>query len=172
MHTEPATGFSPGLILRAETAADLMTGNPVSIPANALVGEAIVLLTERGFSAAPVIDDAGRPIGVLSRTDILVHERESEGQPASCQCEENRAGVARDARRFHHEGFHVRSVDRTRVRDIMTPTVLCVTPGTPANQVVQQLLKLNVHRLFVVDDAGVLVGVISTVDVLRQLRFC
>jgi CBS-domain-containing membrane protein len=79
--------------------------------------------------------------------------------------------VARDARRFHHEGFHVRSVDRTRVRDVMTPAVLCVTPETPAPRVVQQLLKLNVHRLFVVDDDGVLVGVISTVDVLRHLRF-
>ena len=31
---------------------------------------------DRGFSAAPVIDAAGRPVGVLSRTDLLVHERE------------------------------------------------------------------------------------------------
>lgn len=171
MRNEPTTDVCPALTLRVETAADLMTPNPVSIPAKALVGEAIVVLTERGFSAAPVIDEAGRPIGVLSRTDLLVHERECEGQPASCQCEETRVGVARDARHFHHEGFHVRSVDRTRVRDIMTPTVLCVTPATPAGQVVRQLLQLNVHRLFVVDDGGILVGVISTVDVLRHLRF-
>jgi CBS domain-containing protein len=171
MRHDSCTDISPGLVLRAETAADLMTANPVSIPANALVSEAIVLLTERGFSAAPVIDEAGRPVGVLSRTDILVHDRESEGHPNSCQCPEGPAGVARDASRFHREGFQVRSVDRTRVRDIMTPTVLCVTPETPVNQVVQQLLKLNVHRLFVVDDGGILVGVISTVDVLRRLRF-
>jgi CBS domain-containing protein len=171
MPHDPPTDVSPWPTLEAETAADLMTENPVSIPANALVGEAIVLLTERGFSAAPVIDEAGRPIGVVSRTDILIHERESEGQPASCQCQESRAAVARDARRFHHEGFQVRGVDRTRVRDIMTPVVLSVTPETPVGWVVHQLLKLNIHRLFVVDDSGILVGVISTVDVLRRLRF-
>jgi CBS domain-containing protein len=171
MRHDPPTAFSPGLVLRAETAADLMTENPVSIPANALVSEAVVLLTERGFSAAPVIDEAGRPVGVLSRTDLLIHDRESEGHLSSCQCQEGRAGVARDARRFHHEGFQVRSIDRTRVRDIMTPAALCVMPETPVAQVVQQLLQLNVHRLFVVDDSGILVGVISAVDFLRHLRF-
>src|SRR5947209_3051716 len=64
------------LILCAETAADLMTPNPVSIRADATVTEAIALLADKGFSAAPVIDAAGQPVGVVSRTDILLHERE------------------------------------------------------------------------------------------------
>jgi predicted transcriptional regulator len=34
---------------------------------------------------------------------------------------------------------------------------------------VEQLLALNVHHLFVVDAAGVIIGVISPVDVLKQL---
>src|SRR5271167_2411119 len=67
------------LVMRAETAADLMTPNPVSLEDAALVSEAVILLTERGFSAAPVIDKAGRPVGVVSRTDLLVHEREQGG---------------------------------------------------------------------------------------------
>jgi CBS domain-containing protein len=53
-----------------------MTPNPVSVEEKALVSEAVVLLTERGFSAAPVIDEAGRPIGVVSRINLLIHERE------------------------------------------------------------------------------------------------
>jgi hypothetical protein len=72
----------PPLTLRAETAADLLMPNPVSIPETALVQEAITLLTEKGFSAAPVIDEAGRPVGVLSRTDLLIHDREQGGAPA------------------------------------------------------------------------------------------
>jgi predicted transcriptional regulator len=31
------------------------------------------------------------------------------------------------------------------------------------------MLKLKVHRLFVVDENGVLVGVISALDILRHL---
>ena len=40
---------------------------------------------------------------------------------------------------------------------------------TPPRSVVEQLLALNVHHLFVSDAAGVIVGVISPVDVLRKL---
>jgi CBS domain-containing protein len=133
------------LTLAADTAWDLMTPNPVSIEVDASVAEAIALLTDRGLSAAPVIDEAGRPRGVISRDDILVHERERLASPA--------AGTP----------------DPTRVADIMTPTVLSVTPDTPARAVVEQLLGLKVQQLFVVDDAGALVGSISNFDVLRHL---
>src|SRR5271168_1226174 len=64
------------LVLKAQTAADLMSLNPVSIRYKATVAEATALLTDRGFSAAPVIDEAGRAVGVVSRTDLLVHDRE------------------------------------------------------------------------------------------------
>ena len=159
----------PELVLQAATAANLMTANPVSIPAEALVGEAITLLTERGFSAAPVIDEAGRPVGVVSRTDILIHDREGGGAgPYGARHDAADPGEVGEP--FDREGFQVYGVDDTRVRDIMTPTVLCVAPGTPARKVVDQLLLLNVHRLFVVDEGGVLVGVISATDVLRHLR--
>jgi CBS domain-containing protein len=51
----------------------------------------------------------------------------------------------------------------------MTPAVFCVHADTPAANVVGRMLALNVRRLFVVDDAGVLVGVVSAFDVLRGL---
>jgi len=57
----------------------------------------------------------------------------------------------------------------TRVRDIMTPAVFCVSPEASASRVVRELVDLKVHRLFVVDDLGTLVGVISVLDVLRQM---
>jgi len=67
-------------------------------------------------------------------------------------------------------GFQVETVDRALVRDLMTPAVFSVARNTPANKVVSELLNLHVHRLFVVDDRDVLVGVISTMDILRHLR--
>jgi CBS domain-containing protein len=44
-----------------------------------------------------------------------------------------------------------------------------VTPDTPVYSVVEDMLGRKVHRLFVVDDDGVLVGVVSAFDVLRHL---
>ncbi len=132
---------APPLMLAADTAADLMTPNPVSVRAAATVAEALTLLTERSFSAAPVIDEAGRPVGVLSRTDLLIHRREQTAPG-----------------------------DETPVRAVMTPAVFSVAPDTPAGQVLRHLLGMKVHRLFVVDPDGVLVGVLTAVDVLRHLR--
>ena len=66
------------LTLRARTAADLMIPNQISLRANASVTEAMMLFTEKRIAAAPVIDDAGQPIGVISRSDLLVHQCEHE----------------------------------------------------------------------------------------------
>src|SRR6266545_2958647 len=158
------------LTLAADTAEQLMTPNPVSISASASVQEAIALLTERGFSAAPVIDDAGRPVGVLSRTDVLVHDREHVEHLAPTPEYYNRDELTTDENESLREGFQVERVDPTRVRDVMTPAVFSVSPEASAARVVSDMLSLKVHRLFVVDTDGVLVGVISALDVLRCLQ--
>ena len=153
------------LSLAQATAEDLMSPNPVSLYEGASIQEAIALLTDRGFGAAPVIDDAGRPVGVLSRGDILIHERE-QGRHAALTTNED---WEEKPQRPCHEGFSVEVVDPTRVRDIMTPVVFTVGLRTAAAKVVEQMLNLKVHRLFVVDEDLALVGVISSLDVLRHL---
>ncbi len=158
------------LALAVETAADLMTPNPVSIHKKATLREAAAMLTDREISAAPVIDDAGRPVGVLSRADIVRHDRETATylKPASEFYQE--AELTLPSGEAFRDGFQVQAIDRTEVGEIMTPTVISVPPREPAEDVVAQMLAFKVHRLFVVDDAGVLVGVISAFDILRQLR--
>lgn len=157
------------LKLQATTASDLMAANPISLRADANVHEALALLTDKGFSAAPVIDDAGRPVGVLSRSDLLVHDREKGDyltpSPAYFYEQElhTRSGKPK-------EGFQVENVDTTTVRELMTPAVFAVSPTTPAAKVIADMIGLHVHRLFVVDADGILVGVISTMDVLRRLK--
>jgi CBS domain-containing protein len=157
------------LTLRASTAGELMTPSPVSVREDAALREALALFTDRGISAAPVIDEAGRPVGVLSQTDLVVHDRETVEHLAPDPEYYSRAELHGPAGEQLPRGFQVEKVDRTRVRDVMTPAVFSVPPDTPAAKVVEQLLALNVHRLFVVDRSGVLVGVVSTTDILRHL---
>jgi CBS-domain-containing membrane protein len=170
MSNAPEAATSGRLVLAADTARDLMAPNPVSISEKATVKEATVLLTEKGFSAAPVIDDAGRPVGVVSQTDIVIHARQKVEYLTPAPEYYERSDLATAANEPLRGGFQVENVDRTSVRDIMTPAVFSVTPETPASKVVEQVLALKVHRLFVVDRAGVLIGVISALDVLRHLR--
>jgi len=158
----------PRLTLWAETAADLMMANPMSISGDATVHEAIAALTDHGYSAAPVIDEAGRPIGVVSRADILVHDRDKGKHNTAAYYE--LADLTTGQGEHLGAGFHVEAVDRTRVRDIMTPAVFSVRLDTPAAKVVEQMMALMVHRLYVVEEDGTLVGVISALDLLRHLR--
>jgi len=141
------TSAASRLCLRAKTAAELATFNPVSLREDATLAEAVVVLIDKGMHAAPVINAAGQPIGVLSGTDILIHQRE--------QAQRGSLGPG---------------VPDARVRDLMTPAVFSVAQDAPASRVVAEMVSLNVNQLFVVDDSGALVGVIPALNVLRHLE--
>lgn len=163
--------MSTRLTLKADTANELMSPNPVSIQAKATVSEAVALLVDRGFHAAPVIDDAGRPIGVISTSDILRHGREYsrhlERVPQFYSMSELRLPTGE---RMPEKGFQIESVDRTTVEEIMTPAVFSVPLSATPDLIIKKMNELHVHRLFVVDAAGVLIGVISSLDFLRKLQ--
>jgi CBS domain-containing protein len=160
------TKLAPPMVLGARTAADLMTPNPVSIRQGATVPEAAAFLAVRGISAAPVIDEAGRPVGVVSRTDVL----QNQGQRAVYLVGSPEYYERLERPEFSEDGAPGEATHRAAVRDVMTPVVFCVGPEMPAAKVVEKMLALEVRRLFVVDGNGILIGVISAVDVLRKLR--
>ena len=166
MKTLKHVKLTPPMALAARTAADLMTPNPLSIRQGATVADAAAFLAARGISAAPVIDEAGRPVGVVSSTDILIHK--GQGAVYLVGSPEYYERLERPV--LSEQASQVEATGRATVRDVMTPVVFCVGPETPAAKVVEKLLSLKVRRLFVVDDDGVLAGVISTFDVLRKLR--
>jgi CBS domain-containing protein len=157
---------APPMALSRRRATDLMTPNPMSIRPSATVSEAATFLASRGISAAPVIDEAGRPVGVVSSTDILIHV----GQGAAYRVGSPDRAARPEPPAFSGDGLRAEAPNRSTVRDVMTPGVFCVRPETPAARVVEKMLALKVRRLFVVDGEGALIGVISAIDVLGKLR--
>ena len=155
---------SPRLVLRADTAADLMTSNPVSLRSDATIRDALGMMLDRDVTAAPVINEAGRPLGVVTVTDILVHEREVS-LPAGVR---ERIAATPNLRAKLKDGFQFELADPTTVEEIMTPGLFSVAPDRTAAGVVADMLRFHVHHLFVVQNE-VIVGVISTTDVLRRL---
>ena len=168
----PISHKGPTRSLEMLRAKDLMKTNPVSIRRDAGIREALELLTDRGFGAAPVIDEAGRPIGVVSRTDILIHERECVRHARV----PDSGGTRYDCSDWDlvpepewSDGFSIEVTDPTTVGEIMTPAIFAVALDTPAREVVRRMLELKVHHLFVSDRDMALVGVISPLDVMRCL---
>jgi CBS domain-containing protein len=126
------------------TAKDVMRQNPRSIHRSATMADAAEFLTSARVGAAPVIDDAGRPLGVISRTDIV--------------------------RQLRTDGMLRPNFASQTVHAIMSPRVYFVLPSTPIKSVISKMLRRKVQRLFVIDQHGVLVGVVSAIDVLRGLH--
>jgi CBS domain-containing protein len=170
MSTGVKAANSARLKLDAVIAADIMAESPISVSEGATVQEAITLLVEHGFGAAPVIDDAGRAVGVISRSDLIVHDLEKNGSVTKDSIHHHDLDTPAHRADGRSKAYQMVNVNRTHVREIMTPTVFSVTPNTPAATVVRELLALAVHRLFVVEETGVLVGVISATDILRRLN--
>ena len=148
------TSWSPA------TAAKVMTPNPKSINRHATVRETAEILHEHGLHIAPVIDDAGRPIGVVSRTDLLDYwGRRRDRLTALAAGELNVASAPGP----EEPG------DELTVPEIMTPVVFGVRMNAPIASIVEKMIALEVRCLFVTDGDGVLVGTISVFDVLRHL---
>jgi CBS-domain-containing membrane protein len=152
------------LILDGKTAAELMSPHVLSVTANLSLEEGISILVDEDLHAVPVVDEDGYPVGVLSRSDIVAHDRKKYQHLHEQQPEDvSPLGAA-----------HAPSADVSgaplRVRDIMTPVIYAVQPETPAKSVVQHMLVLGVHRLFVIGIDGSLLGVISSLDLLRHLH--
>jgi CBS domain-containing protein len=125
--------------------AELMQTEVQSIPPDAVVGEVAIALAESRISALPVVDGLGQLIGVISATDILALEAESESRKTRA------AGL-----------------QKTTVRDLMTPQPLTTSPDAAVKHAARRMLDTDVHRLFVIAD-GRMVGVISTTDIMHAV---
>jgi CBS domain-containing protein len=53
---------------------DVMTPNPLCVPPETLVSDAVVIMIERGFRHLPVIGDGSKILGVFSVRDALPRE--------------------------------------------------------------------------------------------------
>lgn len=159
----------PSPLLTSVTAADLMTPSPVSIDHGATVPEAAAFLAGRGISAAPVIDDAGRPLGVVSSTDIVCYQSARARRLLPVLEPDERTTPAFSSREDLKTLVKGLVAGRTSVREIMTPTVFQVGPDAPAREVLETMVSRNIRRVYVVDGGGILVGVISATDILRKL---
>ena len=122
--------------------AELMQTTLKTIGADATVADAVDVLTEAQVSALPVLDRFGRAVGILATRDVLRAE-------STCETAEVRE----------------RLFEKTLVLEIMTPWPATIDADTDVRQAAQEMLYLNVPRLFV-EFEGALVGVISQTDIV------
>jgi CBS domain-containing protein len=158
--------------LESVCARDLMQHEVVRILKDASVESAIEALEENGISGAPVVDTAGRLVGVFSSRDVARSEHMREGRLSTGATdeslldwdEEEETEVAMERR----EGFSSLNSGTERVADWMSTEVLTVAPAESLRGVCSAMAREGAHRVFVVEGQK-LVGVISSLDVVRHV---
>ena len=156
-------------------ARDVMCTEVLVLRAGESIRSAAEQLEETGASGAPVVDEAGHLIGVLTTKDISRSEHVDAGRIRTRREDISEPDDARtadaegfDEEVFTTEAFGVQVAGRACIGDWMTPGVTTVGPDTTLGDACRVMIDENIHRVFVVDEKRLL-GVVSSKDVVRLL---
>lgn len=149
------------------TARDVMNSEVMAIRDDLTAREAAAFLIENQIAGAPVIDGAGRLVGVVSLTDLAENESERPDIVGDSGTAVDERGWAGSVDPADLRALHVES-DDVLVRDIMTPAVYTVSDDTPVGTVAQAMIAGRIHRLFVTHHARV-VGIVTPLDLLALI---
>jgi CBS-domain-containing membrane protein len=144
-----------GVIPMRSTVKDVMTTRVVAVRENASFKEMITKMRDSLVSAFPVIDHAGRVVGVVSEADMLNKEAD-QASP----------GTFASLLRFHD---HEKAAGVTAA-DLMTSPAVTIGPDEPVADAARLMRDRRIKRLPVTSATGHLIGIISRVDVLSV--FC
>ncbi|MBI4509889.1 MAG: CBS domain-containing protein [Deltaproteobacteria bacterium] len=122
------------------------------------------LFLDYGISGAPVVDDDGKPVGVVSKTDLLRDRHEnptsnSEWVPRIRDKDLSKLGP----------GFHLETARQGTVADVMTPVVFSLQENAPISRAAALMAHEGIHRIVVVSSDGVVVGILTPLDVMRWI---
>lgn len=140
--------------------SDVMTSSVVCIKPEATVLEAARLLLGERISALPVVDAAGKLVGILSEGD-LIHRAEIGSEKISTRWARLFADGGKLARDFLKAHGHV-------VAEVMSPRVVTATENMDLAEVAGLMDEHRVKRLPVMRD-GRVVGIISRANLLQAL---
>jgi CBS domain-containing protein len=120
--------------------ADLMTIDPITVQFDATIEQAEDLMRRNRVTGLPVVDEAGRLIGVISQTDILYLD----------------VPAVQALIRHRERGV--------RVGEVMSAPAVTIDAGASARDAAIRMHDQHLHRLVAMDDQGRPAGVISAMD--------
>ena len=156
--------------MKALTARDIMTRDVLLARADWSVHRLAEFLAENSISGAPVISEDGKLIGVVSSTDVVIHDTLPLKEAPSGEPHEFYLQTS-ERRRVSEEftSSQIAGEPLVTVRDIMTPVIHKVSEDTLVPEVADTMIRNRIHRVFVTRDDQ-LVGIIATPEMLQLVR--
>lgn len=134
-----------------------MSSDMVLVPREMSLQGAAHLLAQAQVSGAPVVDEEGRCIGVLSTTDFL-HIVEKGKVPVS------------QSQKPVQSWQIVEDEDSEEiVEKYMNTDPVTVPSGTRIGVIAHMMIDAHIHRVIVVDERGHPIGIVSSTDILAAV---
>ena len=140
------------------TAGELIGGEVTVLQSTATMHQAACKFAEFSIGLAPVVDESGHCIGVLSARDFLTYEieRTREATPPKCKPSNKPA-----------DGEYLLPWDS--VLRFMSTAVQTAPFYESLRRIGEVMLAEHIHHLIVLDERAVPIGVVSTLDVISAL---
>ncbi|GGR83910.1 hypothetical protein GCM10010269_23770 [Streptomyces humidus] len=133
--------------------SDVMTQTVVAVGRDAPFKEIVRTMEQWSVSAMPVLEGEGRVVGVVSEADLLPKEEFREGEQSMYEQRERLPDVAK--------------AGATTAGELMSAPAVTVRPDATLAQAARIMAVRHVKRLPVVDDIGMLQGIVSRADLLK-----
>ena len=144
-------------------AKDIMTRDVITIEQSASLRELSKLLSEKGITGVPVIDEERHLIGMISMRDLIREEVRSLGANLEYQDIYELFSSALNTEEV--EGVSVRQL---WVEEVMSRTLHTATESTPVCDIAEIMHAQNVHRVPILKN-GKVIGLVTAMDVIRAV---
>ena len=142
-------------------ARDIMVSPVITIGESNTVRDVAKLLIAKHISAVPVVDHAGKLVGIVSEVDLMHRKEVGTERPSSwwlAMISGDRALAAE----------YVQS-HATKVKDVMTKDIETAHPDTPLHDIADLFEEKHIKRVPIVNEAGDLVGIVSRANIIQAV---
>ena len=148
----------------SQTVADWMNRELLTVTPSTQISDAVKLLVDRHIGGLPVIDDAGKLVGVLSESDLMWREQGVEQPPYMLFL----GGIIYFQNPLTYDRDLHKALGQT-VGEVMTHHAISITADTTLPEAAKIMHDKKIHRLPVVDENNHPIGIITESDIVRAI---
>ncbi len=147
------------------TVDEIMVNDVVTVAVKDKIEDVAKVLDQHDINAAPVVDDGGRCVGIITSHDIV-------------EFESSRIEVNQEIQHgYYFDLAHYGQSDPPRMSGVyydevgchMSRTLKTAAPQDPLSRIAQTMCAEHIHHVIVLDDQQQVVGMLSSLDILGHL---
>jgi CBS domain-containing protein len=142
-------------------ARDVMVSPVITIDENGTVRDVAKMMLASRISAVPVVDSAGKVVGIVSEADLIHRAEAGTERPTSWWLSliSGDRAIAAEYVQSH----------ATKVTDVMTTDVQTAQPDTPLIEIADMFEEKHIKRVPIVNSAGELIGIVSRANIIQAV---